>query len=107
MSSRPGGGAGASSQSKVRPTRSQDVGVPCKPAASIEARRERTNTIQRNPAVCRSYTEDPTETRRQAHRAARVAADAKSTTPAATADAEPLDEPPVTRPGAFTFTGAP
>jgi hypothetical protein len=32
---------------------------------------------------------------------------AKSTTPAATAAAEPLDEPPVTRPNAFTFTGAP
>ena len=32
---------------------------------------------------------------------------AKSTTPAATAEADPLDEPPVMRPGAFTFTGAP
>jgi hypothetical protein len=32
---------------------------------------------------------------------------AKSTTPAATTEAEPLDEPPVMRPGAFAFTGAP
>ena len=32
---------------------------------------------------------------------------AKSTTAAATTEAEPLDEPPGMRPGAFTFTGVP
>ena len=32
---------------------------------------------------------------------------AKCASPAATAAAEPLDEPPATRPGALTLTGAP
>ena len=85
----------------------QDVGVPCKPAASIEARRERTNAVQRiRPCVGRI----PRMPQKLAGRRTEPPVSlptAKSTTPAATADAEPLDEPPVTRPGAFTFTGAP
>jgi len=80
---------------------------PVQTSRSIEARRERTNTIQRNPAVCRSYTEDSTETRRQTHRAARVAADCKIHHAGGNSRRRAAGRTARNAPGAFTFTGAP
>ena len=57
--------------------------------------------------MCRSHAEDPAEARRQAHRPAGVAADGKVHHAGGDGRSRPADEPPVTRPGAFTFTGAP
>ena len=55
----------------------EDRCVASEPAAGIEARRKRAHSIEGDPPVCGSHAEDPAEARRQAHRAAGVAADGK------------------------------
>ena len=55
----------------------EDPRVARKPAAGIEARRKRQYAVEGDAPVGGSHAEDPAEARRQAHRAAGVAADGK------------------------------
>src|SRR5512132_2049996 len=107
MSNLAGGGAGASSQSGVRPRRSRPPASRAnQPQVSKLGASGHTPSRGMRPYVGRmpripqklagTRTEPPVSL-----------PTAKSTTPPATAEADPLDEPPVMRPGALTFTGAP
>ena len=75
----------------------------------VERRRERPHALERDPPVRRLQTDDAAPRRRGADRPGGVGASAMSasSTPGATATAEPLDEPPGTRSGSNGLGGVP